>query len=630
MKNVFAYLTKALKEDKIPWKRGWRTSQPYNAVSGNNYHGVNNLLLSFIAHEKGYSDPRWCTFKQAADNNWHINKGEKGTPIEFWSLYDSETKKKLTPAEADKLKNELSREDYQERVHPLSETYTVFNAEQISGIPELAFENNLVDVKSLIEKRDVLIENMGVNFLEQGWEAYYSEGPDLLSLPPVQEFNSDYEYFATLLHEGAHATGHENRLNRDLSGIKGSASYAKEELRAEIASAFVSQEIGFEQTEANIDNHKAYLQSWIEVLENNPDELYTAIRDAQKISDYLIEKGEFNQVIEQSTEKDIKSSSGDINLEQKGIIDKIEKFAQNYNVPIYKEIPEGFHINEGALTAPKGARWIQDNGSIIHNKVKRGLLLDKDLISLYQSDTISEALTPHKSDETILSNKTHALSRNIEKPEKKPVRKPALQKQSQKDEATDIDTLNLLIENDLFIYGFISNKTQKTINEYGYKYENKTLVENPSKSDELNNKTRTELEKSFYEVGKVYKRKTAEKLNELVKKLKGKGFESSWDEERKITEVYKPPEKKDGVPERVGFINQKGEFIKTNPDASDHPNSVLNFSQGEKHGLSQKNQNTGKSQRDNPILNTNNNAMKNIATNFLQQQQQGKRELLEQ
>ena len=63
----------ALKEDKIPWKRGWRTSQPYNAVSGNNYHGVNNLLLSFIAHEKGYSDPRWCTFKQAADNNWHIN-----------------------------------------------------------------------------------------------------------------------------------------------------------------------------------------------------------------------------------------------------------------------------------------------------------------------------------------------------------------------------------------------------------------------------------------------------------------------------------------------------------------------------------------------------------------------------
>lgn len=297
----------ALKEDKIPWKRGWRTSQPYNAVSGNNYHGVNNLLLSFIAHEKGYSDPRWCTFKQAADNNWHINKGEKGTPIEFWSLYDSETKKKLTPAEAYKLKNELSLEDYQERVHPLSEIYTVFNAEQISKIPELTVENNLVDVKSLIEKRDVLIENMGVNFLEQGWEAYYSKDRDLLSLPPVQEFNSNYEYFAVLLHEGAHATGHEKRLNRDLSGIKGSASYAKEELRAEIASAFVSQEIGFEQTEANIDNHKAYLQSWIEVLENNPDELYAAIKDAQKISDYLIEKGEFDQVIERAKEKEVES-----------------------------------------------------------------------------------------------------------------------------------------------------------------------------------------------------------------------------------------------------------------------------------------------------------------------------------
>lgn len=484
----------ALKEDKIPWKRGWRNSQPYNAVSNNNYHGVNNLLLSFIAYEKGYLDPRWCTFKQAKDNGWHINKGEKGTPIEFWSLYDSETKKKLSYTESNKLKNELSREDYQKRVHPLSETYTVFNAEQISGIPELAVEDNIVEIKSLIEKRDVLVKNMGVNFLQQGWEAYYSKDRDLLSLPPIEEFNGDYEYFSTLLHEAAHATGHESRLNRNFGNSFGSPEYAKEELRAEIAAAFTAQSLGIDsenQSQEHIENHKAYIQSWIEVLEKNPEELFLAIKEAEKISDYLIEKGEFeiaeikqpekeegitpDQKLSKDISPDIKGLSilgyytredntqfihykinereyltsgivtwgkesqlkriseltqveqlpdieqmkknlaknepyGALNTyfqnreKQNDTIAEIKKFAQDHNVPIYTKMPEEFHINEGALTAPIGTQWIQDNGSILHKTIKRGLLLDENLAGLYE-----DGKRP-KSGEKILSSKKHGLS----------------------------------------------------------------------------------------------------------------------------------------------------------------------------------------------------------------------------
>lgn len=734
----------ALKEDKIPWKRGWRTSQPYNAVSGNNYHGVNNLLLSFIAHEKGYSDPRWCTFKQAADNNWHINKGEKGTPIEFWSLYDSETKKKLTPAEADKLKNELSREDYQERVHPLSETYTVFNAEQISGIPELEVENNLVDVKSLIEKRDVLIENMSVNFLEQGWEAYYSKDRDLLSLPPVHEFNSNYEYFAVLLHEGAHATGHEKRLNRDLSGIKGSASYAKEELRAEIASAFVSQEIGFEQTEANIDNHKAYLQSWIEVLENNPDELYTAIRDAQKISDYLIEKGEFNQVIEQSTEKDIKSSSGDINLEQNDITAKqreenIKKFnklagelkSQGFETSwdedkkitqVYKppEKPDDFPETIGYIT--KEAEFIKTAGfdkiqmyeiwegleqgldistyakpefdyeqmRQIRKGLERGLdvsLYAKPVFSESQMDEIREGLTQNL-DVSIYAKpefeweQMHRILQGLEKgldvsiyakPEfsetqmydirKKLEQMEEIQKELQKgkgmkQEREETTELNVNKER-VFILGYYTREDNTQfihykINEKEYLTSGIVTWSKESQLKRISELTQVEqlpdieqMKKNLEEnepygaLNKYFQNR--EKQNDTIEEIKKFAQNHNVPIYTKMPEEFHINEGALTAPIGTQWIQDNGSILhKTIKrgllldenlaglyEAEKRPKSSEKNLSDKKHGLSNKNQNMGDSQRHNPILNTNNNVMKNIAANFIHQQQE-KKELIKQ
>ncbi len=295
----------SLKENELPWQKGWMTERPYNTVSNTEYRGVNSFWLSYAAEQKGYSDPRWCTFKQAKDKGWKVKKGEHGTQVEFWSMYDTETKKKLTARESNLLREELG-EDFYERVKPISSVYTVFNAEQMEGIPKREKTQEPIKSEELLRKRDTLIRNMEFTFHEGGNRAFYRPGDDCVTLPQMEQFRSIYDYMSVFLHESGHATGHESRLNRDLSGGFGSQKYAREELRAEIASAFTSQELGLgEMAAEHMDNHKAYIQSWIEVLEKEPQELFAAIRDAEKISDYLIEKGEIFPEKQQRAELDM-------------------------------------------------------------------------------------------------------------------------------------------------------------------------------------------------------------------------------------------------------------------------------------------------------------------------------------
>lgn len=284
-----------LKKDTIPWHRSWSAKQrPFNAVTNTTYRGVNSLWLSYNQFAREFDDPRWCTFKQAQTQGWKIKPGSKGTRVEFWSLYDTEEKRKLTQREAKQLSDELTLEDFKNRVKPISNVYTVFNGEQIDGIPKYEEKTYELNTEELLQKRDTLLKNMNVDFSEGGDKAFYNPSRDRITLPEMNRFETEYDYMATLLHEAGHATGHTSRLNRDMTGVFGSPEYAKEELRAEIASAFTAQELGldYEQNE-HMENHEAYVQNWIDVLENEPNELFAAIKDAEKISDYLIEKGEF-------------------------------------------------------------------------------------------------------------------------------------------------------------------------------------------------------------------------------------------------------------------------------------------------------------------------------------------------
>ena len=286
----------ALQRDEIPWHQDWHSiGNPHNAVTGRAYHGLNYFWLSVVAMQKNYEDPRWCTFNQAKAKDWSVRKGEKGTRVEFWSMFDTEEKKKLTTAEVEKLRKSLTAEEFAERVKPVSNVFTVFNAHQIEGIPELPkTEHTEFSSEELIAARDKLITNMNLELREGGNRAYYSPSHDYIRMPTLQQFDDTYGYMSVFLHEAAHASGASFRLNRDLTGTFGSESYAKEELRAEIASAFTASATGIHYEQSpTMENHAAYIQNWISVLQNNPSELFRAIKDATKISDYLIEKGEF-------------------------------------------------------------------------------------------------------------------------------------------------------------------------------------------------------------------------------------------------------------------------------------------------------------------------------------------------
>lgn len=288
----------ALKQEKLPWSACWQQNRPMNPTTGKLYRGVNALQLSLHSDALGYTDPRWCTFNQAQEKGWRIRKGAKSCQVEYWAYYDLKKTKLLSWPEVWKLLK--TDPDYVSNLQLRCRTYCVFNAEQIDGIPPLKQKHT--NIGAIREQRDELIRNMGIRYRVQGNEAYYSLREDTVTLPPEASFDDEYSYMATMLHECGHATGHPARLDRDLSGSFGSESYAREELRAEIASAFTAQVLGLkltsQQLQGQMQRHIAYVQSWIQTLEDDPGELFRAIKDAEKISDYLIEKGGFEKVLE--------------------------------------------------------------------------------------------------------------------------------------------------------------------------------------------------------------------------------------------------------------------------------------------------------------------------------------------
>lgn len=337
---------KCLKEDKIPWRCGWNQLIAISGSSKKPYRGVNQMLLSYIASEKGYTDRRWYTMGNIKENGWHLKKGSKSAPVEYWypvKITVNEDGKTVTTKLTWEEYNELMRnyndstgfelEDY--RISLYSTTYNVFNADLIEGIDKEQIINNEIDYTDSIEKA---LQNMKVDFEEKGSESYYSPSQDKIVLPKKELFNSQLAYDATKLHEMCHATGHPTRLNRPIQNSFGSKEYAKEELRAEIGSSFLVQELGFGSTDViqDMGNHKAYIQSWIEVLENDPNELFRAIKDAEKITEYVKEKAELQKAKNIDKEQEHHTDSKEIDVN----ISKSSLFHGNIN-------PKNLKINKG-------------------------------------------------------------------------------------------------------------------------------------------------------------------------------------------------------------------------------------------------------------------------------------------
>ena len=276
----------ALKENKIPWRERWYSDLNKNGVTNTEYRGVNQLILSYVAYKEKYKDNRWLTYKQIKENNYKITNAKgKGVPIEFWSVFDIKNKIRLDFPTYEKIieKTPERKKDFK----VFCNTTYVFNASLIEGIKPNEKNNRNTIPTNIYFKR--LISKLHIEYIEEGNKAYYIPSKDTIVLPPSSKFFDKYSYYATQLHELSHATGHSSRLNRNLNN-QNKKDYAREELIAEISSSFLMQKLNVKVHEDDYNNHKSYIQSWILLLEDKPNELFKAVGEANKIYDYLDSK----------------------------------------------------------------------------------------------------------------------------------------------------------------------------------------------------------------------------------------------------------------------------------------------------------------------------------------------------
>jgi antirestriction protein ArdC len=294
--KIIAKMEEAVKYEK-PWFEN-TTVPPYNPVTGTKYSGVNFLAL-LLAH---YPDPRFYTFQnvkklaEETGENIHVKKGEKGIAV-FKAMQKTYTS---TDKETGEEKSfGLWRQVY---------AGTVFNASQIEGIaPLVVLEKQEFEVNEDLEKiTQAMIGSSGLKLHHhsQG-RAYYSPKEDGIWLPHPEQFKSQSLYQRTLSHELGHSTGHEKRLNRDLTGSFGSKEYAYEELIAELSSYFMGAQLGFKYDSTTHENHAAYLKSWMGALQKDKGLIFKASSAASKVVEFQLKtkKEYFNEYTKEELEK---------------------------------------------------------------------------------------------------------------------------------------------------------------------------------------------------------------------------------------------------------------------------------------------------------------------------------------
>ncbi len=275
---VASELIRQIEAGTAPWQKPWNAEgglggMPFNPTTGKRYKGINAIHLL----AQGHTDPRWLTYKQAASLGAQVQKGERGTAIQYWKFEDTRNKidangKPVLGPDGAPVQERFKLEN------PRVFYATVFNAAQIEGLapyvtPALGWEP--------VERAQQMLANSGASIAHQAMDrAYYSPVRDEIHLPLREQFATAGAYYATALHELGHWSGHESRLKRDLSHAFGSEGYAREELRAEIASMILCAELGLPHDPGQ---HASYVASWVSVLKKDPLEIFRAAADAEKI-----------------------------------------------------------------------------------------------------------------------------------------------------------------------------------------------------------------------------------------------------------------------------------------------------------------------------------------------------------
>ena len=283
---------RALEKGTAPWQKPWQPGErvlPHNFSTGRDYRGGNAVYLAMQALERGYTDPRWGGYRQIEQAGGHVRKGEKGTPIMY---VEFDRRVQVRDERGQPVLDGEGRPTYtrEKRERPLVKVQHVFNVEQTEGL-KLRLLDRAAPAWEGHQRAEAVMRNSGVRIDHvAGDRAYYNQKDDRVVLPERSQFPSQDSYTHTALHELGHATGHEKRLNRPTlvnHGGFGSETYAREELRAEISAMMAGEKLGV----GHEPRHgTAYVASWVKALENDPREIRAACVDAQRMSDWLVER----------------------------------------------------------------------------------------------------------------------------------------------------------------------------------------------------------------------------------------------------------------------------------------------------------------------------------------------------
>jgi antirestriction protein ArdC len=245
-----------------------------NAATRRRYSGINVLILWGAVIEQGFADQSWLTFRQALSLGGHVRKGERGTTVVYADRFTPEDERRRAAETGD-----------EPGAIPFLKRFTVFNTDQCEGLPEEVAASAIPPPPGQIEPQaEALIAATGANFRIGGARAYYDTAGDFVQVPPPAAYFEPINWHRTAFHELGHWTGHVLRLNRDHSGSRGSKPYAREELVAEIAGAFVCASLGIVPTVRHAD----YIGSWLDVLREDNRAVVRAASAASKAADFLL------------------------------------------------------------------------------------------------------------------------------------------------------------------------------------------------------------------------------------------------------------------------------------------------------------------------------------------------------
>lgn len=284
-KDCYAEITNAIIADLEkgirPWVQPWasgtgKASRPLRH-NGEPYRGINVLWLWRAASIAGYRNPYWLTFRQAQELGGHVRRGEKSTLVVYAYLYS-------------KTEDDDAREPEEKRV-PFFKAYSAFNSEQVENLParftpstrEETPGNDFGPNPRAVE----FFANTGAAIREDKDRAYYSVLEDSVYMPPFRSFEKADRYYSTLAHELTHWTGHPTRTPRKFPRAAAftPATYAREELVAELGAAFLCADLGINLTPR--PDHADYISTWLQVLRNDKRAIVQAAAYAQRATDFL-------------------------------------------------------------------------------------------------------------------------------------------------------------------------------------------------------------------------------------------------------------------------------------------------------------------------------------------------------